>query len=140
MLSLRFLSFPGLALLAAAALSAPAAAQQTDHLACIKVKDPNPVAGPVPVTISELISDSVSDCVIKKVRMTSLCVRVAKDGGDDPHAGQAAAEAYGCYKVKCGTGKADGSLGTDDQFGVRTVVRKGLLTLCTPVELPPVIP
>lgn len=114
-------------------------AQQTDHLACVAVKDPG-VEGPVPVAISEVIDDTFSDCVVKKVRLTSLCVRVAKDDDDDPIAGQSAAEAYGCYKIKC-EGKADGSVSVTDQFGTRLVERRGgIRTLCTPVELPPAIP
>lgn len=76
---------------------------------------------------------------MKKAKLTSLCVRVAKDAGDDPRAGQSAAEAYGCYKVKCAD-QPDGSLGVDDQFGTRVVSRGKLLTLCAPAELPPVIP
>jgi hypothetical protein len=114
-------------------------AQQTDHLACIAVKDPG-AEGAVPVAISEVIDDTFSDCVVKKVRLTSLCVRVAKDGADDPIAGQSAAEAYGCYKIKCGEGKADGSIFIEDQFASRSVERKTLRTLCTPVELSGGIP
>lgn len=96
--------------------------------------------GPVPVAISEIIDDDFSDCVIKKVKMTTLCVRVIKNGGDDPRAGQSAAEACGCYKVKC-EGVSDGSVSVDDQFATRSVQRKGpLKTLCTPVELPIAVP
>src|SRR5262245_20575390 len=119
-------------------LAGPAAAQQTDHLACVSVKDPG-VESPIPVAISDILEDEFSDCVIKKVRMSTLCVRVAKDAGDDPRAGQSAAEAYGCYKVKC-EGVTDGSISVDDQFGTRRVLRRKLTTLCTPVELPIAVP
>jgi len=136
--SFRSLSLVPVALLAAVPLPAAGGAE-TDHLACLKVQDLAPMDGPVPFMISSILSDSLSDCRIKKVKMTSLCVRVAKDAGDDPRAGQSAAEAYGCYKVKCAD-QPDGSLGVDDQFGTRVVSRGKLLTLCAPAELPPVIP
>jgi hypothetical protein len=136
----RTLAISVFSLLALLGFTAAASAQQTDHLACVSVKDTPPVDGSIPVTISEVIDDTFTDCVIKKVRLTSLCVRVAKDGADDPIAGQSAAEAYGCYKVKC-DGAADGSVGVADPFGSRLVERRGgIRTLCTPVELPPAIP
>lgn len=135
----RTLAIAFFALLSLLGRADAAFAQQTDHLACVAVKDPG-AEGPAPVAISEVIGDAFSDCVVKTVRLTSLCVRVAKDGGDDPIAGQSAAEAYGCYKIKC-DGAADGSVGVTDQFGNRLVeVRGGIRTLCTPVELPPAIP
>lgn len=120
------------------ALAGPAAAQESDHLACMKVKDPG-AEGPLPVAISDVLEDEFSDCVIKQVRLTSLCVRVAKDGADDPIAGQAAAEAYGCYKLKC-VGSADGSLSLTDQFATRSVERQKLTMICTPVDLPVAVP
>jgi len=136
--SFRSLSLVPVALLAAVPLPAAGGAE-TDHLACLKVQDLAPMDGPVPFMISSILSDSLSDCRIKKVKMTSLCVRVAKDAGDDPRAGQSAAEAYGCYKVKCAE-KPDGAVSADDHFGVRHVRRGKLLTLCTPVELPSDLP
>jgi hypothetical protein len=142
MLPFRVLPFalPALALLAAVALSAPASAQQTDHLACMKVQHKPTTPDAVPVAISDIIEDSFSECVVKKVKMASLCIRVAKDGADDPIAGQSAAEAYTCYKVKCGTGKPDGSLSVEDQFGSHFVTRKSLLTLCAPADTPVALP
>jgi hypothetical protein len=134
----RSLSPLPVALLLAVPLPAAGGAE-TDHLACMKVKDVPQTEGPVPFMTSEVISDSLADCRIKKVKLASLCVRVVKDAGDDPRGGQAAAEAYGCYKVKCAD-NPDGSLGIDDQFGNRSVLRGKLLTLCTPVELAPDIP
>src|SRR5687768_15846393 len=125
----RTLASASLALSSLLALPVAAAAQETDHLACIAVKD-NPDAvpeGPLPVAISDVLEDEFSDCAIKKVRMSTLCIRVAKDGGDDPLAGEASAEAYGCYKVKC-EGTSDGSLNLEDQFATRTVLRSGLRT------------
>lgn len=127
-----------LALLSLLGSADAALAQQSDHLACLSVSDPG-VEGPLPVAISEVIDDEFSDCVIKKARLTSLCVRVAKDGGDDPRAGLSAAEAYGCYQIKC-EGSADGSVFIDDQFGGRSVIRKALRTLCTPVEVSGAVP
>lgn len=120
---------------------ASSAAAETDHLACIQVKDNKfgVPSDPQFITISDIVGDSVSNCVVKKVKLTSLCIRVEKDGGDDPRGGQGAAEAYGCYKVKC-DGDIDGTLNVDDQFGNRNVERKKLRTICTPVDVPPAIP
>ena len=62
--------------------------------------------------------------------------RVPRVGhGDDPRGGVAAADAYGCYKVKC-AGTADGSINVNDQFATRLVARQKLTTICTPVDLP----
>ena len=132
----RTLAIASLALLSLLGLADPAAAQESDHLACVAVKDPGASDEPLPVAISEIIDDEFSDCVIKKARMSTLCVRVAKNGGNDPLAGEAAAEAYACYKIKCGEGASDGSISVEDQFDSRLVERKGLRTLCTPVDLP----
>src|SRR5262245_9336789 len=115
-------------------LAGEAMAQQADHLACMKVKDSG-ADGPVPIAISDVLEDEFSDCVISSVRLVSLCVPIAKNGGDDPRAGAAAADAYGCYKVKC-DGTADGSVNVNDQFATRSVIRQKLTTICTPVDLP----
>jgi hypothetical protein len=135
----RFFSLPAFALLLVAGLSARAGVPETDHLACLKVQDTPPVDGSIPVAISDILEDSFTECRVKKAKLVSLCIRVAKDDDDDPRAGQSAAEGYGCYKVKCAE-KPDGSVNVDDQFGSRLVTRKALLTLCTPVEMPPVVP
>lgn len=116
------------------ALAGPAAAQESDHLACMKVKDPG-AEGPLPVAISNVLEDAFSDCVIKQVRLTSLCFPIIKDNGDDGRGGVVAADAYGCYKVKC-DGTANGSLSVNDQFATRLVERQKLTTICTPVQLP----
>src|SRR5262245_34996721 len=115
-------------------LAGQAIAQQSDHLACMKVKDTG-AEGPLPIAISNVLEDAFSDCVIKKVRLASLCVPIAKNGGDDPRAGASAADGYGCYKVKC-EGTADGSVNVNDQFATRLVLRQKLTTICTPVDLP----
>lgn len=133
----RLLVIASLAILWTLGFAGTAAAQETDHLACVSVKDNKDAVpdGPVPVAISDILDDEFSDCVVKKIKMSTLSVRIAKDGGDDPIAGQAAAEAYGCYKIKCGDGASDGSLNVEDQFATRVVQRKKLRTICTPVEL-----
>jgi hypothetical protein len=133
-----------LALFGAMLLAAPSSAQESDHLACLKVKDPGGTStDPIPVTLTEIIDDTLADCVVKKAKLVSLCVRVANtaaNGGNDPRAAQSAAEAYGCYKVKCGEGKPDGSISVDDALGNRLVTRTKLLSLCVPVEVPIAVP
>jgi hypothetical protein len=139
MLPVRFLSPAAFALLLVAALPARAGVPQTDHLACLKVQDSFLGEGPVPVTLSDILEDSFSECRVKKVKLVSLCIRVAKNDDDDPRADQSAAEGYACYKVKCAE-KPDGSIGVDDQFGTRLATRKALLTLCAPAELSGAVP
>ena len=130
----RSFALAALALSGMLGLSGPAAAQQADHLACMKVKD-SATAGPIHVAISDVLEDEFSDCEVKKVRLTSLCVPIVKDAGDDPRGGLSAADAYGCYKVKC-EGAADGLISVNDQFATRPVIRQKLTTICTPVDLP----
>jgi hypothetical protein len=130
------------ALLSIAALVAAgrAGAQEADYLACVKVTDVRGLpAGATPVGISEFYGDSVSECEVKKAKMVSLCfksVNSEANGGNDPRAGEAAADGYGCYKVRCRVGKHDGSVNANDNFGAGFVNVKKLLTLCTPVDLP----
>jgi hypothetical protein len=130
------------ALLAIPALVAAerAGAQEADHLACVKVKDIRGLpAGATPVGITEFYGDPVSECEVKKAKMVSLCfksVNTEANGGNDPRAGESAAEAYGCYKVRCRVGKQDGSVNANDHFGAGFVNVKKLLTICTPVDLP----
>jgi len=124
---------------------AGAAAAESDHLACVSVKDNTQAikeavpSGKIPVEISNVVEDSFADCEVK-VKLTSVCIRVEKNNGDDDRGDQAGAEAYGCYKIKCREGQADGSMFIDDQFVARSVERKKLVQLCTPIELNSVIP
>ena len=130
------------ALVAIAALVAAerAGAQEADYLACVKVADVRGLpAGATAVDVSEFYGDSVSECEVKKATMVSLCfksVNTEANGGNDPRAGEAAADAYGCYKVRCRVGKHDGNVNADDNFGVGHVTVKKILTICTPVDLP----
>jgi hypothetical protein len=138
----RSLTLAAAAVLAAAVFAAPSAAQEADHLACIKVKDLGtmPPDAPIPVAISDILGDAFGECAIKKAKMVSLCtpvVNTAVNGGNDPRAGASAADAYGCYKVKCKVGKPDGTAAADDAVaGNRLVGGTKLLTLCVPVDLP----
>lgn len=124
-----------LSLLVSALVLAGAAAAESDHLACISVKD-NKDAVPsdsVPVDLSNVVEDALGDCEVK-VKLTSVCVPVEKDGGDDPRGGTIAAAGYACYKIKCRDGQTDGSLNVDDQFASRLVTRKKLVQICAPID------
>jgi hypothetical protein len=138
---LRPIAAAALAILAAVLPAGWAAAQEADHLACVKVKDDKNAVpdGPVPVAISDIYGDAFSECEVKKVKMVSLCFKVvntAANGGNDPRAGESAADAYACYKVRCKTGQPDGSINANDNFATRFVTSQKLLTFCAPVDLP----
>jgi hypothetical protein len=127
---------------AAATLSGGIAFAQVstfDHLACLTVKDKGIAKGSFTLTLTPEQSTRFgvpTGCSIK-TPAKELCIATQKTNVSPAPPGApagSAAQAYFCYKLKCGKRTANTVTATD-QFGSRAVVAKSPNLLCAPAQI-----
>jgi len=126
-------------------LAAPASAQLHDHLKCYKIKDTSTSSAAVDLRPLDIANFEVDAGCTLKVRSRQVCFPVNKGliSTTGPHFdvnGQALANPYLCYKVRCPSAVLPESLQMSDQFGTRTLTGFRTSTVCAPAILgaPPV--
>jgi hypothetical protein len=108
-----------------------------DHLKCYKIKDPTSFAAVVDLRpVDDGLFGVDAGCSVK-VRSRELCFPVRKDyisgtGSHQALSGQALANAFLCYKVKCPFESHPESMEMTDQFGTRTLEGMRTSTICAP--------
>ena len=112
-------------------LPCAAAAQEADHLTCIKVKDTNKVKVDQNVDLTGgigIVSLDVNCTVKGKAKF--LCTPSVKDNADDP-LGPEVRRDYVCYKVKC-AGSVLPNFGSQTQFGINAWDKPKVQMVCAP--------